>query len=82
MPNELIQALTGLGVVTTPVVAIWLGVAALNLALKNGEKIREWEESKPKLAAFVGLLEGAGFDPRKSAEKARDFLQLLLRRYE
>lgn len=79
MPNELIQLLTGLGVVTTPAVGVWLLVAGLNVALKNGDKIEQWEQSKPRLAAFVGVLQGAGFDPRKTATKTRDFLQALLK---
>ena len=83
MSNELIQAATGLGVVTTPAVALWLAVAGLNLALKNSQKIEAWEESKPRLAALVGLLREAGFNPRGAAEKTRDLLQGLLKsRYE
>lgn len=75
MWNQLIAALTGLGIVTTPAVFLWCVVAGLNVAINNKLQIAEWVHAKPKLSAAVGVLEGAGFDPVKTATKVRDFLK-------
>lgn len=75
MQNQLISALTGLGVVTTPVVALYFGVAGLNLVIANADKIKVWVGTKPKLSAVVGILEGAGFDPLKTAMNVRNVLK-------
>lgn len=75
MLNQFIAALTGVGVVTTPLVFLWCAVAGLNVAIAKKLEIAIWVHSKPKLSATVGVLEGAGFDPVKTATKLRDFLK-------
>lgn len=72
--NELISYLTGLGVVTTPAVALWLAVALLNLAIKDRAFIAAAVAKRPRAAAALKFLEGSGFDPEKVAESVRDAL--------
>ncbi len=80
MLNQLILAMTGLGVVTTPIVLLWLAVAALNVAISRRLQIALWVYAHPRLAAVVGVLEAAGFDPVKTATKLRDALEMLKRK--
>lgn len=72
--REVLQVVTGLPEVTGPAVLIWLAVGLLSLALSS-KKLGPFVARYPRLAAFVGVLEALGLDPRKAATNARDALK-------